>query len=155
MRVLPNMEIQVDPARFVGKNFSQEPSVDSKNDDFIMVINGLIAGRVMKTTAPGTSTKWLWTLTGPYLPPELLPSNGHTNSREEAEEDFERKFWEWHRWAGMQKGGVAWYGAEGVHAPAGGRQESGRGPGADGLVQPGGDSGQPGGSQHHKGGRFT
>jgi hypothetical protein len=58
----------------------------------------------------GNMPQWTWSITGPYLPPELQPGHGHADTLEGAQEDFKATFWRWHRWA-AQRGRGDWYGA--------------------------------------------
>ncbi len=45
---------------------------------------------------------WLWTITGPYIPPELQPSQGREDTLSKAKAAFRAKFDSWSSWA-MEK----------------------------------------------------
>ena len=86
----------IDPARFTDKTFTYRAI---GMDDFSLRIDGLEAGRLMRMTLSFQRVVWFWTLTGPYMPPELQPTNGECETMEEAQEALKAKFWSWHRWA--------------------------------------------------------
>jgi hypothetical protein len=100
--------VTIDPARFADKPLSRKPTCEGAENDYRVMIDGMTAGRIMLSTLAGSIPKWGWSLTGPYLPPELEPGNGYEETLEHAQEAFKAKFWEWHRWAQDQAGGAAW-----------------------------------------------
>jgi hypothetical protein len=65
---MPN---RVDPARFTEKTFTRRKTfadsafADSAND-YVAVIDGLKAGRIMRVRRSGSRMAWYWTLTGPH-----------------------------------------------------------------------------------------
>lgn len=103
------MSAKIDPARFSSKDFFRKPSWKESKNDYRIMIDGVIAGRIMLTTVAGNKPKWFWTIVGPYLPTELCPGHGAEHTLEQAEEAFKAKFWQWHRWAEKQAVGVTWY----------------------------------------------
>lgn len=66
--------------------------------------------RIMRKPVAGGGDVWLWTVTGPYLSPNLQPSAGDAASLEEAKEAFKLKFMVWLHWAVAQGGEVHWRG---------------------------------------------
>jgi hypothetical protein len=89
---MPN---QVDPNKLSGKAFTRK-AIGA--NDYSVLIDGLTAGRIMQMQVSGGAMKWLWTIGGRYLPPELQPTNGQVETLEQAQEAFQAKFWQWHTW---------------------------------------------------------
>ncbi len=106
------MTNQIDPARFTDKSFTRKPAFTESVNDYRILVDGLTAGRIMEMKSSFGITKWLWTVTGPYMPPELRPDNGEEETLEQAQEAFKTKFRQWLRWATGQRGSGVWYGAE-------------------------------------------
>ena len=102
------LPIKVDPARFTDKPFTRRMTWPDAVDDYQAVIDGLVAARISITMFSGSIPKWSWSITGPYIPPELQPSQGAEDTLEAAQEAFKAKFWQWHRWALEQPHGVKW-----------------------------------------------
>ena len=100
----------VDPRRFTGKMFTRRKTFLNSQDDYVIRIDGLSAGRIMKKTLPGQKAVWFWTLTGPYFPGPKS-HDGEEETFEAARDAFKKVFWEWHAWALKQSGKVTWYGA--------------------------------------------
>jgi uncharacterized protein YozE (UPF0346 family) len=102
----------VDPNRFTGKAFSRRKTFPESSDDYIIIIDGLEAGRIMKKNLSFQQVVWFWTMTAPYYPSETL-HNGEEELFDAALDAFKEMFWEWHAWALKQPGKVTWYGADG------------------------------------------
>ena len=102
---------EVDPNRFTDKEFTRRPAFPNHPNDYSMIIDGLIAGRIMQMMRPGGRVMWFWSLTAPYYP-RSNPHNGEEETFEAASEAFMKLFWEWHAWALKQPGKVTWYGAK-------------------------------------------
>jgi hypothetical protein len=101
---------QIDPQRFTGKTFARRKAFPNSVDDYVIQIDGLTAGRVMKMTLTGQMPVWFWTLTGPYFPGPQS-QDGQEATFEAALEEFEKVFWQWHVWALRQPGKTTWHGA--------------------------------------------
>ena len=91
--------IDVDPHRFTGKTFTRRLTWPDRENDYVAIIDGLRAARIDLTMFAGSVAKWGWSITGPYIPPELQPSQGAEDTLEAAQEAFKAKFWQWHEWA--------------------------------------------------------
>ena len=100
--------IKVDPARFTDKPFTRRLTWPERENDYVAIIDGLRAARIEVTMFAGSIPKWTWSITGPYIPPELQPSQGAEDTLEAAQEAFKGKFWQWQRWALEQPGGAKW-----------------------------------------------
>lgn len=82
-------------------------------DDYTVLVADLTAGRIMRKPMAGGGENWLWSLTGPYLPPGLQPSYGDCLSLDLAKDAMKAKFQAWLHWAVAQGGDVHWHmGAE-------------------------------------------
>lgn len=79
-------------------------------DDYVVIVAGLRCGRILGGTGPGMSTVWTWTVTGPYVPPHLQPSNGRAATLGEAKAAFRATFENWLVWAQEQRQPAAWHG---------------------------------------------
>lgn len=106
------MPTQTDPARFNDKAFTRKPTFKNAVNDYRVLIDGLTAGRIMEMRLSFGVVKWLWTVTGPYLSPELQPGNGQEETLEQAQQAFKVKFWQWHGSALTQRTVSVWHGAE-------------------------------------------
>ena len=104
------MKDQVDPSRFTGKLFSRRTTFLASTDDYIIRMDGLAAGRIMKKILPGRTEVWFWTLTGPHFPGPKS-HDGQEETFEAAKDEFRKVFWQWHAWALQQPGKATWYGA--------------------------------------------
>lgn len=98
------MALSLDPERFVGFNFTRR--LDAP-DDYSILIDGLVAGRIYKTTSQSKGIVWFWTLTGPAIPIELGSHNGIAPSLEEAQDLFKQKFKAWQKSA-TKAGAASW-----------------------------------------------
>jgi hypothetical protein len=78
-------------------------------DDYEVRIGDVILGRIMLRNKSFGQSLWLWSVTGPYIPPTLQPSHGEAESFEIAKVDFKSKFTKWLDWAGKE-GGNLWNG---------------------------------------------
>lgn len=80
------------------------------HDDCEVEFGDRLAGRIILVAHEGGRHVWLWTITGPYLPPELLPSNGECGSLNDAKTAFQGKFTEWQAWAAGHSSEAEWHG---------------------------------------------
>ena len=78
-------------------------------DDFAVRIDGRLLGRIMAKPMAGGSVVWIWTITGPYLPPELRPASGDAESLDAAKAALKAKFGAWLQWA-AGRGEAVWHG---------------------------------------------
>lgn len=102
----------IDP-RTLGQHPLILKPADGGGRDFTVLCAGHLVGRIMRSDLTGGAESWLWTVTGPYLPEALRPSDGRAGSLEEAKAAFRAKFDGWSSWALEQGGPVLWHGSEG------------------------------------------
>ena len=98
------MAFSVDPERFTDFNFTRRLEAP---DDYSILIDGLLAGRIYKTTSRTKTIVWFWTLTGPSIPIELGSHNGVASSLNEAQDHLKAKFVAWQRSA-AKAGAASW-----------------------------------------------
>ena len=81
MTDLPHRKLinEVDSNRFTGKSFSRRKTFPESVDDYIVLIDGLEAGRIMKKRLSFQQVVWFWTMTAPYYPSKT-PHNGEENT---------------------------------------------------------------------------
>lgn len=77
--------------------------------DFAVRVDGRLLGRIMRKPVAGGSVVWFWTLTGPYVPPELRPGDGEAETLDAAKVAIKAKFGAWLQWA-TGRGEVVWHG---------------------------------------------
>jgi hypothetical protein len=82
------MPTKIDPARFTDKAFIRKPTFKESVNDYRVLVAGLTAGRIMEMKKSFGAVKWLWTVNGPYFPPELRPDNGEEDTLAQAQEAF-------------------------------------------------------------------
>ena len=58
----------------------------------------------------GGGTVLLWTVTGPYILPDLQPSHGDAETLDEAKQAFRAKYVAWLHWAVSRLGEATWNG---------------------------------------------
>ncbi len=80
--------------------------------DFSVFCAGHLVGRILRSDLTGGAESWRWTVTGPYLPEELRPSDGRTGTLAEAKAAFRAKFDAWLQWALEQGGPASWHGGQ-------------------------------------------
>ena len=102
---------EVDPHRFTGKSFARRKAFPTSPDDYIILIDGLVAGRIMQKTSAGQRVVWFWNMTAAYYPIKAL-HYGEEETFEAATEAFKKMFWQWYAWAMKQAGPATWYGAD-------------------------------------------
>lgn len=76
--------------------------------DYSVRIKEHVAGRIMAKPLSGNRVVWFWTITGPYVPLELLPSSGDADTVEQAKSEFRAKFDAWLVWAEQLQHPVLW-----------------------------------------------
>jgi len=79
-------------------------------DDYAVRVLDHPAGRIMAKPVSGGQVVWFWTLTGPYLPEHLRPSQGDADTLLEAKAAFRAKFDAWLAWAKGLQQPVMWMG---------------------------------------------
>lgn len=86
----------VDPA-----GFERQPLILKRHaeGDYAVIVRDMVAGRIMAQDRSGGRRIWFWTVTGPYLPDQLQPSNGEADSLDGARAAFRAKFDRWLAWA--------------------------------------------------------
>lgn len=95
----------VDPASFEGQPLILKRYAEG---DYGVVVRDLVAGRIMHQPRSFGQKVWFWTVTGPYLPDQLQPSNGEADSLDDAKAAFRAKFNRWLAWAVPLKHMVVW-----------------------------------------------
>ena len=86
---------KVDPNRFTGKRFTRCQTFPRTTHDFVIKIDGLTAGRMMKKILPSQRPVWFWTLNGPYFP-DPKSHDGQEETFDAARDAFKKAFWAWH-----------------------------------------------------------
>lgn len=104
----------IDPARLVSLPLRLCRTAE---DDYAVLVADLIAGRIMRKAVAGGVEVWFWTVTGPYVPPQLRPAQGDAETLDAAKEAFKGKFLSWLHWAATQGGDIQWHGAVQRQAP--------------------------------------
>jgi hypothetical protein len=105
---MTSMRNEVDPRRFIGKQFKRRQAFQHAANDFSIIIDGLVAGRIMQKKRADQRVIWFWTMTAPYYPFKM--HHGEEETYEAARDAFKAQFWEWHKWALKQTGMATWYG---------------------------------------------
>ena len=82
-------------------------------DDYAVRIEEMSMGRIMLKPVSGGSVVWLWSVTGPYLPPELQPGSGDAETLEEAKASLKAKFAAWLHHAAAKDGEGYWHDGSG------------------------------------------
>ena len=77
----------------------------------MVLVDGLCAGRIMCRLRSFGEVVWTWSITGPYVPPELQPASGDCAPIDEAKAAFRAKFEAWRNWALGERRAAAWHGA--------------------------------------------
>ena len=104
--------IHVDPARFEDKPLVLKRA---DPDDYHVLADGLLAGRIFKTNRGAMDTIWVWSLTGPWCGEPDCPavSYGDTVELEEAKAQIKAAFEAWLAWAKVATARgekIAWHG---------------------------------------------
>jgi hypothetical protein len=87
------------------------PSFPERHEDFTIVASDIVIGRIMRVVKSFNAQAWLWTITGPYFPPNLRPTSGEAETLDQAKADFNTKLQTWFTWAEQQRGTGVWSGA--------------------------------------------
>jgi hypothetical protein len=66
-------------------------SSERSDDDYDMLADGIVVGRIMKAAAAPVGTPWLWTLASP-LPRDRTPTHGYESTREAAMAAFAKSW---------------------------------------------------------------
>lgn len=101
------MPTYLDPAALEGQPLTLHRLAD---DDYSVRVLDHVAGRIMAKPISGGRVVWFWTLTGPYLPADLQPSQGDAETLLEAKAAFRAKFDRWLAWAKDLQHPVMWMG---------------------------------------------
>jgi hypothetical protein len=80
------------PQMFTDQPLILKTTYEGAENDHTVRCAGHLVGRIMLTPMSGGAKRWLWILTGPYLPPELQPSQGRADTLAEAKLAFREKF---------------------------------------------------------------
>jgi len=89
----------IHPQQFVDQPLLLKTTYEGAENDHAILCAGHLVGRIMLTPISGGVESWLWTVTGPYIPPEFQPSQGRADSLAEAKKAVREKFDAWLIWA--------------------------------------------------------
>lgn len=103
---IPPTVSRIDPHRFNGLQLVPTATAE---DDYIITIHAMRAGRIMRQVRAFGKEGWLWSMTGPTLVQAGMASSGETETLAEARVEFRRVFDDWLRWATAQTGTVYWH----------------------------------------------
>ena len=103
--------IAVDPEHLANRPWTMRRTWPDARDDFVVLVDGLSAGRIMCSARSFGEIVWFWSITGPYVPPELQPARGDCATIDEAKAAFRAKFEAWRRWAQGEGRAATWHGA--------------------------------------------
>jgi hypothetical protein len=98
------------PQIFTDQPLILKTTYEGAENDHAIYCAGHLVGRIMLTPMSGGVESWLWTVTGPYIPPELRPSQGRADTLAEAKNAFREKFDAWLAWALEQSRPMPWHG---------------------------------------------
>jgi hypothetical protein len=70
---------------------ASRPSGEWNDDDFDVLANGVVVGRIMKASAAPVGTPWLWTLIFGYHE-DRTPAHGYEPTREAAMAAFAKSW---------------------------------------------------------------
>lgn len=110
----------VDPRRFIGQPLIlqhawgvSERRSSATQQDYVAMIAGYIAARVMHQLFAFNEWQWTWSMTGygPYVGTRLGPTHGKVDTLQEAKQCVRRSFDDWLKWALAQPHAVLWSGA--------------------------------------------
>lgn len=101
------MPLYLDPATLEGQQLTLH-AIGA--DDYSVKVLDHVAGRIMVKPLAGGRVVWFWTITGPFIPADLLPSHGEAGTLLEAKAEFRAKFDAWLAWAKMLEQPVMWMG---------------------------------------------
>jgi hypothetical protein len=80
------------PQQLILKSASMSrPSVEWNEDDYDVVVDGLVVGRIMKAAAVPVGMSWMWTLGYGYHEGRT-PTHGYAESREAAMTAFAKSW---------------------------------------------------------------
>lgn len=101
------MLIHISPSRFAGKPMTLRALAAA---DYAVEIDGMTAGRILRTERASRRIAWLWTITGPYCGHAGVATSGDVEDRALARTALRASFDGWLAWAVKQPGPVAWHG---------------------------------------------
>ena len=70
---------------------ASRPSGDWNDDDFDVLADGVVVGRIMKTAAAPVGSPWMWTLAFGYHE-DCTPTHGYAVTREAAMASFAKSW---------------------------------------------------------------
>ena len=73
------------------KRASSRPSGDWSDDDYDVLADAVVVGRIMKATAAPEGTPWLWTLAFGHHE-DRMPTHGYEATREDAMAAFAKSW---------------------------------------------------------------
>ena len=79
-------------------------------NDYSMMVDGLVAGRIMLRPGAFGVSRWFWTVTGLAMVQAVLASSAETESLEEPRLQFREAFDRWLTWAFAHDRQVHWLG---------------------------------------------
>jgi hypothetical protein len=103
----------MNPARFISKPLLTIATLiggQTAPDDLTVMCDGVMVGRLMKVPKSFGRSTWDWTLTGPYIAPEMGVGSGSAETKDAAKAAMRSRWDMWLTWALAQGGDVAWHG---------------------------------------------
>jgi hypothetical protein len=91
------------PALILKRASASRPSGEWNDDDFDVLANGAVVGRIMKAAAAPDGAPWLWTLAFGHHE-DRTPTHGYEPTREAAMAAFAKS---WRREFGFLNGAIA------------------------------------------------
>jgi hypothetical protein len=70
---------------------ASRPSGEWSDDDYDVLADGIVVGRIMRASAAPEGTPWLWTLAFGHHE-DCIPTHGHWPTREEAMAAFAKSW---------------------------------------------------------------
>ena len=101
------MLIHLSPSCFVGKPMTLRTIAAA---DYTVEIDGMIAGRILRSERAARRIAWLWTITGHYCGHAGIPTSGDVEDLASARTALRASFDGWLAWAMRQPEPVAWHG---------------------------------------------
>lgn len=102
------MPLTIEPARFISQPLVTKAIAEN---DYSVLCDGLLAGRIMLRPVANGASHWFWTITGPSLVQANLSSSGQADSLDAARKAFRERFDLWLAWALAANVAVYWHGA--------------------------------------------
>lgn len=103
------MPLEIDPTRFAGKKMALRHTWPNTPHDYVAVVDGLRAGRIMQVQRSFQRVVWFWSLSAPYTDDRSIRMNGECDTLTEAKAAFRKSFDRWVAWRKGQQRTATWY----------------------------------------------